>query len=137
MKLLIYAGKEKFVVSGNDKDRHTIEGCDISETVESAYNEIEAYDFLEVSTDEDPLASLLARLRKGGKLKIQGIDALKASDSLVSGQIDCRAFSEIIVSNSFRANKLNDIIRDIESKGYAIEVAGISGLHYVIEVTKK
>lgn len=137
MKLLIYAGKERFVVSGNDKNRHTIEGSDISETVEGAYNEIDAYDFLEVSTDENALTLLLARLRKGGKLRIQGIDALKASDSLVSGQLDCRTFSEIVVSNSFKANALNDVIKDIESKGYAIDFAGISGLHYIIEVAKK
>jgi len=137
MKLLIYSGKEQFVSSGVDSKSQVIEGTDLSQTIEGAYNTVEAFDFIESAECEDPLDMLLSRLRKGGTLSIQGVDATKAASLFIEGNMDSKSFSDLLVVSNKRVVKVGDIIKHVESKsGYEIQFAGISGLHYIVEVTR-
>jgi|TARA_Y100001938_G_C7934684_1_gene351151 hypothetical protein len=138
MKLLIYSGKEKFVSSGASEDTVVVEGVSLENTVANSYNKVEAFDFIEAAAYEDPIGMLLSRLRKGGVLSMQGIDTTKAATLFLQGQINAGAFSDLVVSRNVRATKLNDIIQYVESKnGYEVQFAGISGLHYIVEVNRK
>ena len=138
MKLLIYSGKEKFVSSGADMKKQVIEGTDLTDTVEGAYESIEAFDFIETSNDKEPLALLLSRLRKGGRLSVQGIDSLKASELFVESAIDHDAFSNLVVQGNQRATSVNEIVQAVQKNGaYEIEFAGVNGIHYIVEVLKK
>ena len=83
MKLLIYSGKEKFVSSGIDSKTQVIEGAELSQTIESAYSIVEAFDFIESAEYENPLDMLLSRLRKGGTLSMQGLDAVAVSSLFI------------------------------------------------------
>tara|TARA_R100001377_G_scaffold78960_1_gene56910 strand:- start:113 stop:568 length:456 start_codon:yes stop_codon:yes gene_type:complete len=137
MKLLIYSGKEKFVSSGIDSKTQVIEGTELSQTIESAYSTVEAFDFIESAEYENPLDMLLSRLRQGGTLSMQGLDAVAVSSLFIEGKLDSRTFSDLMVSSNKRVVKVGDIIKHIESKnGYEIQFAGISGLHYIVEVTR-
>ena len=78
-----------------------------------------------------------SRLRKGGTLSMQGLDAVAVSSLFIEGKLDSRAFSDLMVTRNKRVVKVGDIIKHIESKnGYEIQFAGISGLHYIVEVTR-
>ena len=138
MKLLIYSGKEKFVSSGIDSKSQVIEGTDLSQTIEGAYNTVEAFDFIESAEHENPLDMLLSRLRKGGTLSMQGVEAGKVTSLFLEGGMDSKSFSNLIITGNKRVVKVGDIIKHVESKsGYEIQFAGISGIHYIVEVTRK
>lgn len=138
MKLLIYSGTEKFVSSGIDSKKQVVEGVDLTQTIEGAYDVIEAFDFIENSENENPLEVLISRLRSGGTLSIQGVESTKVSELLLEGRIDANTFSGLLVSGKTRASKVDDIVKQLESKsGYDVQFAGINGINYIVEILRK
>ena len=69
---------------------------------------------------------------------MQGVEAGKVTSLFLEGGMDSKSFSNLIITGNKRVVKVGDIIKHVESKsGYEIQFAGISGIHYIVEVTRK
>tara|TARA_B100001059_G_C17832207_1_gene585429 strand:+ start:3990 stop:4409 length:420 start_codon:yes stop_codon:yes gene_type:complete len=80
---------------------------------------------------EGSLASLLKKIRLGGKLSLRGLDCNVLSRQLISGQIDERSFGAI-VEQSNSISSLKNITRILKANGLKIQTQKISGYTYEI-----
>ena len=80
---------------------------------------------------EGSLASLLKKIRLGGKLSLRGLDCNVLSRQLISGQIDERSFGAI-VEQSNSISSLKNITRILKANGLKIQTQKIFGYTYEI-----
>jgi hypothetical protein len=111
---------------------------------ESSLQEVIIQDLLEYFTDAEfvaILSKIVSKLKRGGKLHIQGIDAHSLCCGVAYSQIDMLAFKAMLFStNKNNIFSITQIKQTIENQITNIEINKIkflNGLQYYIECFKK
>mgnify|MGYP003626605341 FL=1 len=107
------------------------------DTLPSAvYDEVELIDVLEYDERPGILNIAASKLRHGGSIKIIGTDAIQITKSLSEGSMTAADASIHLLNGRIRMNSIHEVRKMLESVGFQIQFATISGNKYLLEALR-
>jgi hypothetical protein len=137
MKAIIFSSAKKPILPGIKGNVTQLDLSEIDKIKRSSLTELECFDVLESSEDDNILDSLMSKLRTGGMLKLKGTDARQVCKVFDRGHIGEAELTDLLINNKIRAVSVADILQKVSNnKEMSIAFAGVSGTGYVVEVKR-
>lgn len=137
MKAIIFSSANKPILPGTKGNVAQLDLNEIDKLKRSSITELECFDVLESSENDDILQDLMSKLRTGGVLKLKGTDARQVCKVFERGHIGETELTKLLVRNKLRAVSVADILEKISTnKEMSILFAGVSGTGYLVEVKR-
>tara|TARA_R100001377_G_scaffold31597_1_gene17244 strand:+ start:2283 stop:2699 length:417 start_codon:yes stop_codon:yes gene_type:complete len=107
------------------------------DTLPSAvYNEIELIEVLEYDERPEILQLVASKIRHGGSIKIVGTDAIQVTKGVSEGSMTAADASIHLLNGRVRMNSIHEVRKMLESVGFQILFATISGNKYLLEALR-
>lgn len=108
----------------------------IDELPAAVYNELELIDVLEYDPRSEILQIAVSKIRHGGSIKVVGTDAIQITRGLHNGTMTAREASVHLLNGRIRLNSIHEVRSMLESVGFKIQFATISGNKYLLEALR-
>ena len=140
----IVANRNIMISSGSSGSPYTLSLYSnvASKTLEEALNlpdlschSIRCFNVLEYE-DINEVMSLIGKLKPGGTLIINGVEAMDVTGKLARGEITVEDASSLLCQGRVRMNSCKSITDNLTQLGLTLTFAGITSSHYLIEATK-
>ena len=108
----------------------------VGELPNAVYNEIELVDVLEYDERPEILQIVASKIRHGGVIKIVGTDAIQITKCVSEGLMTAAEASIHLLNGRIRLNSIHEVRKMLESVGFQIQFATISGNKYLLEALR-
>lgn len=125
---------ELVVAKSNDGQLNEHEFYDAPD---SFFTRIAVQDVLEMSEHGDVLDRVVAKVRKGGTLLVEGIDALDVCRRVHYGQMHLQDASSQFFKNTNNLNSVATLKHYFVQKQWNVKFAGLNNGRYLLEVVRK
>jgi len=125
----------KLVVKVNDPQKEASEK-DFLAAPDSFFTRIVVQDVLELSTNVDILTTVSNKLRKGGTLVVEGVDALDLCRRIYNGSVSLEEASRNFLTRSHNLNAVATLRTFFAKREWPIKFAGLLEGRYFVEVVR-
>jgi len=128
---------EKSIRLTNNKEKSTdFNEFDLLNAPDAFFESIYVLDMLEKSDNKNLLDAVCKKIRKGGSLKLDGIDALNICRSVYHGQLSLSQAADAFFREVKSLHSIVSLKEYFIDKGWEVIFIGLNDGRYLVEVTR-